>query len=389
MKIIIIGAGIAGLTLALACQKAKIEVVVYEKAKQLQTIGGGIILWPHGMHYLRELGVADHLQTSLTSVRRMNVQGHRGNAIFSEDHANLYRLLQGEIYPVDRYLLQARMVELLNPGVLQLNKAVQQVRQHTDYAEVIAADGSIETADLVIGADGIRSVVREAMFPEIKPSYSGFCWWGGLVDQAIVPHFNENEVQFILGTNKHCYVWPIQGKRFMWYLPVKMPLSELANAEARIQQAEKLAEEWHEDVVRLVLAPQVAQRFHLPIYEMPPLQQLAKGRFVVIGDAACAFGPLLGQGANKAIEDAYVLSQLLSHQHAVTVINEQFSTLRYERHQRFYALEQQSAAALMYDTVPELLQLEAHFPTIDLATMYQDMIPLVNQAAISGISARR
>jgi 2-polyprenyl-6-methoxyphenol hydroxylase-like FAD-dependent oxidoreductase len=114
---------------------------------------------------------------------------------------------------------------------------------------------------------------------------------------------------------------------------------------------------------------------------LPP-QHYSAGRTVLIGDAASAFGPLLGQGANKAIEDAYLLSTLLKNysSHMQTVLP-RYEALRRARHQRFFDLEHLSAEALIHETPEALNFFEKHLPGINLVTMYQDMIPLVNAAA--------
>ena len=381
MKVIIIGAGIAGLTLGLACQRAGMEVKIIEKAQELRTIGGGILLWPHGLHYLQQLGLADCLQTSWMSVRGMNICNHSGQYIYREEHAELYSLLDGEILPIDRSQLQQLLVAQLAQDTLTLGKACSKVENHADHVRVFFADGSEESADLVVGADGIHSAVRQAVFPHAKPAYSGFCWWGGIAARHYVPHFPVAEVQIVLGQSKLCSIWPTHGENFMWYLPVKMPLQDFAvQGDGRLQ-AETICQGWNDDVLRLIIAPQRAQRFHVPIYELAPARS-AVGRTVLIGDAASAFGPLLGQGANKAIEDAYVLALLLQHQTGdLPEILNRYEQLRHARHQRFFELERMSADAMIHDTSEALQFFEEQLPLINLTIMYQDMIPLVNREA--------
>lgn len=383
MKIIIVGAGIAGLTLGLACQAMSMQVKIVDKTKALNTIGGGILLWPHGVSCLDRLGLWEKLKPVCMSATCMNLYGHLGNLLLREDHADLYDLMNGEIYPLDRSVMQQRLAAELNHGVLELGKACQSVESHSDYARIIYADGTEETADLIVGADGVHSVVRQAVSPESVPVYSGTCWWGGMVDRLHVPHFSANEVHFIMGQGKLCSVWPAHNNRFMWYLPVKMPLESFSSAEGQ-QQAEAICKDWHPDVMRLVTAPQSAQRFHVPIYQVAPPKQISAGRLVLIGDAACVYGPLLGQGVNKAIEDTFVLSQLLQqHPQSIPDALLPYHPLRAARHQRFYELEQMAADSLMHDEAVTLRQFEAAVPEINLAMMYQDVIPLVNRVARS------
>ncbi len=382
MKVVIVGAGIAGLVVGLACQRAGIDVKIYEKANKLANIGGGILLWPHGLRYLDDLDLLECLQSVSMSARRMNIVGHRGQAILSEDHEVLYGQLDGEILPIDRSELQQRLLTLLGDDVLTLGKECIAVSNQPDSVRLSFADGENVHADLVIGADGIHSAVRATVNPKAEPIYTGFCWWGGIVDRAYVPHFPRDEVQFILGKNKICSIWPTHGDRFMWYLPVKMPLEDYSRERDSQIEAQEVCRDWHPDVIKIITAPQNAQHFYLPIYELARDAPTTFGRVVLIGDAACASGPLLGQGANKAIEDAYVLAKLIGHRPANIVETlQRYDVLRYPRHRRFLELEHFSADALMHESIEALDFFEEQLPNINLTMMYQDMIPLVNKAA--------
>ncbi len=388
MKIVIIGAGVAGLTLGLACQRAGMDVRIFDKAKELRTIGGGILLWPHGLQFLDELGLSDCLRPAWMSVSCMNIVSSRGQNLMHEDSAELYSLLDGEILPIDRSQLQQMLISQLADNTLILDKTCMNVESRADYARVIFADGSEACADLVVGADGANSAVRHAIYPSAKPTYNGFCWWGGIVDSNIVPNLPVDEAHFILGQGKFCSIWPTQGNKFMWYLPVKMPLTAFTNVSDYQLMAESICADWNDDVQRIVAAPQVAQRFHLPIYELAPRKNSSTDCVTLIGDAAATTGPLLGQGANRAIEDAYLLSNLLQDdsQYLCQTLA-YFDELRYARHQRVFELEQQSADALIQETPEALEFFESQIQYINLAMMYQDMIPLVNAKACAELRA--
>jgi FAD-dependent urate hydroxylase len=388
MKVIIIGAGIAGLVLGTACQRAGFQVKVFDKASELRSIGGGVLLWPHGLRFLEDLGLLSGLQSAKMSVKAMNIVSHLGNTIYNEDHATLYSLLDGEILPIDRSLLQQRLLYMLSGDVVKLDSAFVRVESNAGKVQAVFADGSVEEGDLIVGADGVNSAVRLATQPESKAAYSGFCWWGGMVDRCHVPEFPVNEVQFILGKNKICSVWPTCGERYMWYLPVKMPLQDFITTGDGSSQAHALSAGWNQNVLNMITAPQSSQRFHVPIYELPPIPNSAKSSVTLIGDAACTTGPLLGQGANKAIEDAYFLCLFLQkYSNDIPQALHRFDALRYSRQQRLFELEHMSADALMHGTDAELNFFEENIPHINLTEMYQDMIPLVNAKACAALRA--
>lgn len=379
-KIIIIGAGMAGLTLAHACLAQGMQVKLFDKAKALRSIGGGIFLWPHAVRFLQTLNLQTLLQHDVMSANYTNLLGHRGNLLLRDSLEEIYSLLGGEIFTIDRSVMQQRFVSALPPETLFLNKACVGVENKQDYAEVFFADGTTEIADLVVGADGVHSALREFLFPGNNPVHTGYCWWGGMVENHHVPTLPKEDVTYIMGLGRNCSIWPIRGDRFMWYLPAKMSLEKFSR-ESGIEQARQLAQHWHPDAARIINAPQCAQYFNVPIFESAPMKQLYHGRTVLIGDAACTFGPLLGQGINKAIEDAYLLAALLQQHEPSTALLRHYQSSRLSRHQRFYELEHLSAEALIHDNENSLRQVEAALPQISLVMMYQDIIPLTNLAA--------
>lgn len=380
-KIIIIGAGVAGLTLALACQAQGLQVKLFDKAKTLRGIGGGILLWPHAVRYLEALGLLPLLQDQLITAKNTSMLGRRGNLLLQEPLADIYALLGGGIHPMERSILQERFVNALTPTTLTLNKTCAGIENKTDYAEVFFTDGTRESADIVVGADGVHSALRHLLFPSREPQYAGFCWWGGIVENHHVPAFAAEDVTYQFGINMNCSIWPVAGERFMWYLPVKMPLNTFS-PEVGIEQAKALTAHCHPDITRLVHAPQTEQSFHVPIFESAPMTELFHGRTVLIGDAACTFGPLLGQGVNKAIEDAFMLATLLKTSTLpIPLLLQRYQQLRHTRHQRFYELEHMAAAALIQENETMLTELEAALPDMTLVSMYQDVIPLANLTA--------
>jgi len=388
MKIIIIGAGISGLTLALACQKAGMEVKIYENAKKLRNIGGGLLLWPHGTRYLEWLGLSDCLQPYRVPVKRCNIVGTEGQTIFSEDYAAFYALLGGQILPIDRSLLQQALVAKLPENILVTGKQCINIKTGPDAAEVTFADGTTDSADLVIGADGIHSTVRNIINNKSELEYTNYCWWGGIIEQKDVPGLPADEVFVAIGIGKMCIVWPTHGEKFMWYLPVKMTAAELAREGNGWSQLQDICAGWHPEVEKIINAPGSTQRFHLPIYTLPPQQHWSSARVTLIGDAAHAIGPILGQGANLAIEDVFVLLHCLQ-QDSDNIFTklERYETFRHARARRLYELETQSAAAMVNDDIETLEAFQGQLPQLDLATIYQDLIPLIDETACQELAS--
>ncbi len=218
--------------------------------------------------------------------------------------------MDGEILPVDRSLLQQNLAAALSDNTLTLGKQCVDIKIHADKAEVLFADNTSDSADLVIGADGIHSVVRKNI-NNGPLEYTNYCWWGGIINQEDVPELLTDETFVAIGVGKTCIAWPAYGGKFMWYLPVKMTTDEFVPEGSGLTQLQDICTGWHPVIEKIINAPGGAQRFHLPIYALPPQASWSGSRCTLIGDAAHGFGPILGQGANLAIEDAYVLSRCL------------------------------------------------------------------------------
>lgn len=382
MKVIIIGAGIAGLTCALACQRVGIEVKIYDKAKALRNIGGGILIWPHGIRYLEWLGLSDALKPFWTDVTGCEVFGHEGTEIFSEGYADFYSLVGGKILPIDRRLFQQALVNQLLPDTLILNKSCQAIKNESHQGSVIFEDGTIEVADIVVGADGIYSTTRKNFRSSTSLQYTNHCWWGGVIEQKYVPNLSADKVFMALGVGKICIVWPTCDERFMWYLPVKMPLADFRKTDGGKMQLQSICAGWSKEVEQIINAPASAQSFNLAIYAVPAEAPWANDRMVLIGDAAHTLGPILGQGASQAIEDAFVLVNCLQNSsHEIPVLLKHYETLRATKYQRLSELENQTASVMINDDAETLSAFQKQLQQIDLVTMYQDLIPLVNEQA--------
>ncbi len=386
MKVIIIGAGIAGLTCALACQRAGFEVKIYEKTSRLQNIGGGILVWPYGIRYLNWLGLSHCLDPYWVPINQCHIINHQGEKIFSENPDHFLNLIGGNILPIERSHLQQALLNELPAACLQLGKMCVSITENQQEARVTFTDGTEETADLIIGADGIHSQVRKIINDDLAPQYTGFCWWGGIVAAEDVPHFSNEQSYFTLGLGKVCIVWPVQDNKFMWYLPVKMPAEMLAHRDHAFAQLQLLSANWNTDVQKLIAAASTAQSFHLPIYAISPPTHWSTSRVTLIGDAAHAMGPILAQGTSLAIEDAYVLTACLQKINAdLPTVLRQYETLRRDKYQRIEALENQSTSTMLIEDLTTLEQLQEQMRQLTLTTMYNELIPLVNEKSSTDI----
>lgn len=382
MKVIVVGAGLAGLTFALALQRSslELEVEVYDKAKKLQHIGGGVIIWPQGLRYLEWLNLSDLLLPFKIPIEKCNIVGHQGLSVFSEDYQAFYELINGSILPIDRGSLQNKLFLALKTNTVKLNKACVRVESKRDKVNVYFQDGSITTGDLVIGADGIHSTIRKIFNNDITLEYSDYCWWGGIIKQKYLPELTPEDVHLSLGPGKMCVIWPAHGKHFMWYLPVKMPEENLKDKKLALSKLKDLLANWQPHLQPLIHHTIRSKKFHLPIFTLQSHQAWTATRMALIGDAAHALGPVLGQGISQAIEDVYVLINCLQKNGAdIDSCLKQYENIRKPRLQKISALENWAAGVLIQETVEELEIFQNQLQHTSLASMYQDLIPLINQ----------
>lgn len=383
MKIIIIGAGVAGLVLASACSQEGMEVKLYEKAKQLQTIGGGVVLWPNGWRYLSWLGLSERIQSYRPNVISCRTHGAKGNEINNEAYTELYARLNGGYFPIERSLLQKTLLTYLPDNRIAFNKTCVAIKESEKEGCVFFSDGTSDSADIIIGADGVHSSVRECLSDNKNIDDSGYCWWGGIIEQRKIPTLPTDETFFAIEYGKILFVWPLHDGNFMWYIAIKIDPSLLILGEQGFNQLKTLCAKWQDVKVQQLLAvAEGLSYFQVPIKTVSPKQSWLGQRTTLIGDAAHAMGPLLGLGTNLAIEDAFVLFHLLKNTDSdISHTIRKYESLRYSKVSQLTKLEAQSAAAVINADILEMDIFQQGLYTTNLLTEYKDLIPYIDENA--------
>ena len=323
MKALIIGAGIGGLSSALCLLARGWQVKVIEQAPAISEIGAGIQLSPNAMYVMQALGLGDAIEAaSFRPVASQMRDGRSGKVIMSSPMGSHMERRYGAPY---LHIYRPKLITILldalhaqSPDALILNAPV--IGYHQDEVSIKAklANGAEIDGDILIGADGIKSVIANQICGPIKPQYTGNIAW-----RMTVPLHR-------LGRNippPSASVWMGQGKHAVTYLLD----DELANfvgvVETQWRQSdndedwhvqgskdEALADfsEWHPIITSLIEKSDT--HFRWALYDRKPLSRWHDGRAVILGDAAHAMLPFMAQGAAMAIEDSYVLAQLLSVQ---------------------------------------------------------------------------
>ncbi|MFF7248435.1 FAD-dependent monooxygenase [Embleya sp. NPDC008237] len=305
---IVVGAGPGGLTAATALHRKGWSVVVLERAATLEPIGAAIALAPNGLRALDAVGAGEPLR-GLAAIR--------GAATLRRPDGRVLAPTSGEAF-VERFgepmvlAPRAELMRVLLAGLpadaLRTGTAVLTARPGgpDERASVTTTTGETLTADLVVGADGIRSPIRHALFPEHPgPRYAGFTTW-----RAIVPGI-EIVPGETWGRGLVFGAMPLADGRVYWYATANRPAG-VTHGDERAELL-RLYRDFHAPIGRLIEAATPERILHLDVHEMAdPLPAHHRGRVVLIGDAAHAMTPNLGQGGNQALEDAIELADVLT-----------------------------------------------------------------------------
>jgi salicylate hydroxylase len=315
MTVAVVGAGIAGLALAAALRRTGIDVHVYEKTPQLSEVGAGLQLAPNATRVLHRLGLGDRLRA--VSVAPEAIEIHRW-----DDGALLQRTLLGETcrrrfgapyYTVHRSDLHSALLSVVPPGRVHLGARCTSVTQTADACRLHLADGTTIEADVVVGADGIHSIVRDGLVPD-RPRYSGQTIYRGLVPAERVPYLlTRPRVRLWFGPGRHCVCYPVSSGRQVSFgatVPASDWQQESWSARGSVGDLVRAYTGWHEDVTRLIGAAEAVSRWAL--HDRDSVSVLAHGRVTLVGDAAHPMLPFRAQGANQAIEDAAALARCLT-----------------------------------------------------------------------------
>lgn len=318
LDVAIVGAGIGGLTTALGLRRLGVRVTVYEQAKQLGEIGAGITLATEACQVINWLGLADELEAlerptphigtlHFETAERLTYEV-RDVLACVEKHGTATR----HLHRADLHRLLANAVERVGDTIL-VNHQLMTLRQDSDSVELVFASAKVAKHDLLIGCDGLKSVVRDQCFETEKPSYTGMVAWRGLVDRKKVSH---------IAFDPHFAAVPARGKMFARY-PIRR--ERLINYVAIARQSDIEGESWtskadldtvlahfdgwHSDFVDVIAATNPNQCLQWALRSRQPLDSWVNHRVVLLGDAAHPMTPFYGRGAMMAIEDACVMTR--------------------------------------------------------------------------------
>jgi 2-polyprenyl-6-methoxyphenol hydroxylase-like FAD-dependent oxidoreductase len=310
-RVLVIGAGIGGLTTALALQQAGIDAEVFEASPSLRAIqvGYGIHLWSNAMRALRGLGVADAVKERSERFDRMHFETCGGRTLIDWPLHEAEQVLGDPIVGIVRSELHAVLADAVGQKAIRFGAALQSYEQDEDGVTARFADGSEARGDVLIGADGLHSTVRQQLLGGEPPEYRGIAERHALISvpEGTVPPGTFHEYW---AKRDRFGFYPVKGA-ICWYLlgPDRQGTQDPNGSKEAV--LEKL-EGWPSVTRRIVEATPADDVIRLEIYVQPKTERWVSGRVGLLGDSAHAIEPSGGQGSAQAIEDAVVLARCLT-----------------------------------------------------------------------------
>ena len=315
-KVAIVGAGIGGLTAAIALHRRNIDVDVYEQSPQIAEIGAGVSLSPNAIKAVRALGLDDQIAAiGFESDNQVVRAWNTGDILSKVFRKGVYQKEFGAPYlSVHRADLVEVLRQQLPDNLIHLEARCTEVETGNNGARVRFANGEKVEADLVVGADGIRSVVRQSLFGRDAPRFTGSVCWRGLVPlDAFPPGLISTDLTLYMGPRSHVIHFMVRRGtlvNFVAHVETDSWTQESWTQECERSEVMETFKGWHEPLLRLLGSSD--RYYKWALYDRDPLESWSKGRVTLLGDAAHAMLPHIGQGACMAIEDGYVLADLVS-----------------------------------------------------------------------------
>ena len=371
-KILIAGAGIGGLTAALALLKRGFDVEVVEQATQLKEVGAGLQLSANGNRVLYELGLGEALkQLSCEATGkeiRLWTSGETWKlfdlgAVSVEQYGYPYFT----VYRPDLLTVLAAGVRALKAGAIRLGARCNGFTQDDDGVTLLLEQGGAQAAlrgDILIGADGVHSKIRQGLFGPDRPEFTGIMAWRGVIPMERLP----SRMRRMVGTNwvgpgGHIVHYPLRSGALMNFVGVReradWQVESWSVAGSRDECAADFAG-WHEDIQLMIRAIDVPYKWAL--MHRAPLPRWSVGRVSLLGDACHSTLPFLAQGAVMAIEDGFILARALTAHADVTLALAAYEAARLGRTTRI--VEGANANAKRFHN-PELANAEGARAYVD------------------------
>jgi salicylate hydroxylase len=317
--VLIAGAGIGGLTAALAALRLGHEVEVYEQASELKEVGAGVQLSANGTRVLYALGVGEELKSLSCEATGKEIRlWNTGETwkLFDLGKVSIerYGFPYFTVYRPDLLDVLARAVRRLKADAIHLGRKCVGFTQTDGEVRLDLEDGTTAAGDALIGADGVHSPIRQTLFGADKPQFSGIIAWRGIIPMERLPARMERRVGVNwVGPGGHVVHYPLRGGAVLNFVGALERTDWQIESWSTRGTTDELAADyrgWHEDIQTLIRNIPVPHKWALMV--RPPMPRWTVGRVTLLGDACHSMVPFLAQGAVMAMEDGLILARALT-----------------------------------------------------------------------------
>lgn len=310
----IIGGGVAGLTAAIALQNLGREYQLFEQAEELKGIGAGFGLAANAMHALDLLGLRDEVEKYGYYLDSFAILDQKGNVLADPNTKDISAKYKQRNFAIHRADLHLYLLSKINQEHLFLGKRALTLEQDQDGVTIHFQDGTQQHSKYLIIADGVKSPLRQFLVPNATPRYAGYSCWRATIDNSQIKLKKGTETW---GKSGRFGMTPLINDRIYWYACINGPQQNPTFKHYTIDDLARVFRNYHDPIPALLDNTRNEDLIWSDIIDLKPLDHLAYGRVLIIGDAGHACTPNMGQGACQAIEDVAVLVDELQQPKAV------------------------------------------------------------------------
>jgi 2-polyprenyl-6-methoxyphenol hydroxylase-like FAD-dependent oxidoreductase len=305
--ILIAGGGIGGLTLAALLRRRGRPCLVLERSSRFAPVGAGLVLQPNAIRALRIGGIESEIIGRGSVTERLQIRDYRGRILSSVPGAAFLARFQAGVVGFHRATLHAALLDLIEPGSVRLDASVRSFGETSSGIFVELETGERIEGTALVGADGLRSVVRLQKVGDGEPVYAGYTSWRGVAARGAL--WPAGQMSESWGAGERFGLVAIDGDRIYWFATANVPAGARETGKAELLGR---FGSWHEPIRAVIEATPEQAILRTDIADRDPIPRWSEGRVTLLGDAAHPMTPNLGQGGGQAIEDAVVLDLCLS-----------------------------------------------------------------------------
>lgn len=307
----ICGAGIAGLTTAIALNRIGIYPHIFEAAPVITPVGAGLGLAANAMKAFNVIGIDQQVISQGQFLDAMNIYDHSGKILSHTNSRQISKKYGQDNFCIHRADLHQLLISMIEPEYIHTNKRIQKIKTGQQSQTLYFEDGSSAITEYLIAADGINSIVRQHILPDVPPRYAGYTCWRAVIPNSI----GYQEAAEYWGTAGRIGLVPLTNNRLYWFCCINATRDDPEMKKMTVKKLQSRFNNYPEAVRKTFENSLEADLIWGDILDLPPLKKFSYGKIVLIGDAAHATTPNMGQGACQAIEDAVVLAQELDKIH--------------------------------------------------------------------------